>query len=215
MGQRIHGGGLSGMREFRFGHARSSVRAPWSDGDGQAPFASNSVTCTRHRDLTTHRAGRGHRLMGHDTCSVYGQSSCGQSQLGRFNQRSNGGHCVEEHRDSYLLSPRLRHRRALHPSGKSLPVKIQRVSSRLTPGVVRSPKAVVLPPSGRRSANIYLQWWNWCGANPGLLTIRVVLPSGRHVVAKLKYIGTATVPGCLDKSMSSSLDITPIQNFVP
>jgi hypothetical protein len=100
-------------------------------------------------------------------------------------------------------------------SGKSLPVRIQRVSSRLTPGVVRSPKAVVLPPRGRRSANIYLQWWNWCGANPGPLTIRVVLPSGRHVVAKLKYIGTATVPGCLDKSMSSSLDITPIQNFVP
>jgi hypothetical protein len=154
--------------------------------------------------------------MGHDTCSVYGQSPGGQRQLGRFNQRSDGGHCVEEHRDSYLCSLRGYVTVVLSTrSGKSLPVRIQRVSSRLTPGVVRSPKAVVLPPRGRRSANIYLQWWNWCGANPGPLTIRVVLPSGRHVVAKLKYIGTATVPGCLDKSMSSSLDIIPIQNFVP
>ena len=99
-------------------------------------------------------------------------------------------------------------------SGKSLPVETRHVSYHLTPGVVRSPKPVVLS-GGKGSANIYLQWWNWCGADPGPLTIRVVLPSGGYVVAKLKYIGTAMVPGCLDKATKSFMDITPIQNTVP
>ena len=62
---------------------------------------------------------------------------------------------------------------------------------------------VLAPHSG--PASVLVQWFNWCGADPGPVTARVSLPSDREPIAVAPPIGL--IPHCNNAASPSTLDV--------
>jgi len=75
------------------------------------------------------------------------------------------------------------------------------------PGTVTKPEPV-LSPSG--VVDLVLSWANWCGTNPGSLTIRISMPNGAGVVEG-PFNGPPDydyLPGCIQPGEPSTLKFT-------
>ena len=82
--------------------------------------------------------------------------------------------------------------------GKALPVVVRREGVTLLPKPVLHPSAVVLAPSVQHAAAFLFQWWNWCGPNPGPLSVHVALTSRQVLTVSPVDIGFVVVtPGCI------------------
>jgi hypothetical protein len=66
-----------------------------------------------------------------------------------------------------------------------------------------APPVVLAPHS--RPASVLVQWFNWCGVDPGPVAARVSLPSDRESIAATPPIGL--IPHCNNATSPSTLDV--------
>jgi hypothetical protein len=78
------------------------------------------------------------------------------------------------------------------------------------PTVPPSPPARVLLAPHSGSASALVQWFNWCGTDPGPVVARVALPSATEFVTVAPPIGL--VPTCNNPASPSTIDVG---NFTP
>lgn len=95
-------------------------------------------------------------------------------------------------------------------NGASLPVVLQHAQPKLTPDRVSHPAAVVLAPNQSQSASFALQWWNWCKAPPGELTVRLEVPNDSQLSVVPENVGFSGTPGCLSANAPSKILVAPI-----
>jgi Protein of unknown function (DUF4232) len=75
-----------------------------------------------------------------------------------------------------------------------------------------SPKVenVLLPPGKADAAQIFVQWFNWCGADPSPITVRLTLPDGETLGVPPGQDPWA-VEDCQSPAGPSVLQIGPVQ----
>ena len=97
-------------------------------------------------------------------------------------------------------------------SGKTLPVAIRHAGITLLPKPVRHPRAVVLAPGVPHAADVLFQWWNWCGPNPGQLSVHVALTARQSLTVVPQNGGFPAVPpGCIEGPRTPSwLGLAPV-----
>lgn len=69
---------------------------------------------------------------------------------------------------------------------------------------------VVLPPGKDDAAQIYVQWFNWCGGDPSPITVRLTFPNGETLVVP-PGLNPWGVEDCQSPSDPSVLQIGPVQ----
>lgn len=100
----------------------------------------------------------------------------------------------------------------LDQQGRTLSVEVQHGPPVGEVNPSAAPAPVELPPGQGTSASVSLQWLNWCGQNPGTVSVRAVLSSGQTLQPVV--MGTAGGPGvarCDETSSTSSLVEGPLQ----
>jgi hypothetical protein len=86
--------------------------------------------------------------------------------------------------------------------GKSLPVRQARAPD-------LSFRPIVLPPGRPDPADLVVSWVNWCGPPPGLLSVRITLPSGGVVTGPFNGPPDYDfVPPCLAPGQPSTISVT-------
>lgn len=82
------------------------------------------------------------------------------------------------------------------------------VVSQPSPPTSPAPRVLLAPHS--RPASVLVQWFNWCGSDPGPVVARVSLPSRAESIAVSPPVGL--IPRCNNAASPSTLDVG---NFTP
>jgi len=77
------------------------------------------------------------------------------------------------------------------------------VESQPNPPASQAPNVVLAPRSG--AALVLVQWFNWCGSDPGPVVAKLTLPSGGEPIAVAPPIGL--IPHCNNAASPSTLDV--------
>lgn len=77
------------------------------------------------------------------------------------------------------------------------------VVSQPSPSVSPAPQVLLAPHSG--SGSVLVQWFNWCGSDPGSVVARVSLPSWAAPLPVAPPIGL--IPHCNNAASPSTLDV--------
>jgi Protein of unknown function (DUF4232) len=77
------------------------------------------------------------------------------------------------------------------------------VVSQTSPPTSQAPRVLLAPHS--RPASVLVQWFNWCGSDPGPVVARVSLPSWAEPIAVAPPIGL--IPRCNNAASPSTLDV--------
>ncbi len=83
--------------------------------------------------------------------------------------------------------------------GQRLSVVVSQANAPTSP----APGVLLAPHS--RPASVLVQWFNWCGSDPGPVVARVSLPSWAESIAVAPPIGV--IPHCNNAASPSSLDV--------
>jgi hypothetical protein len=95
--------------------------------------------------------------------------------------------------------------------GAALEVEIRHgIAANLIAPPPSKARTVVLPPGKARAALIFVQWRNWCGADPSPITVTLSLPDG-ETVAVPPGVEPWGVEDCQDSTAPSVLYIGPVQ----
>ena len=77
------------------------------------------------------------------------------------------------------------------------------VVSQPSPPTSQAPRVLLAPHS--KPASVLVQWFNWCGSDPGSVVARVSLPSWAASIAVAPPIGL--IPRCNNAASPSTLDV--------
>ena len=93
--------------------------------------------------------------------------------------------------------------------GQSLTVEHRQgpPAAELNPPATSPP--VELSPGNPKTAFVALQWFNWCGASPGTVSVLVTLANGAKLGLEAMGVGSSR---CDDPAMSSFISESPVQN---
>jgi len=93
-----------------------------------------------------------------------------------------------------------------HPSVELFDQHGQRLSVVVSaPNPTASPASRVLLAPHSSSASVLVQWFNWCGSDPGPVVARVSLPSWAAPLPIAPPIGL--IPHCNNAAAPSTLDV--------
>src|ERR1700737_506962 len=73
------------------------------------------------------------------------------------------------------------------------------------PSASPTPAAPVLLPPRPNPATVLVQWFNWCGTDPGPVVARVILPSATASITVTPPIGL--IPHCNNAASPSTIDV--------
>jgi hypothetical protein len=97
---------------------------------------------------------------------------------------------------------------------KTLAVQLRRGRAEAELNQSATPIPVELAPQEPRTAFVVLQWFNWCGPNPGKVSAVVTLPNGSRlppVAVDLLPMAAVGASRCDSSSVSSFLTEGPVQ----
>ena len=83
--------------------------------------------------------------------------------------------------------------------GQRLSVVVSQANAPTSP----APGVLLAPHS--RPASVLVQWFNWCGSDPGPVVVRLSLPSGAAFLAVAPPIGST--PRCNNAASPSTMDV--------
>jgi len=82
-------------------------------------------------------------------------------------------------------------------SGRALSVSVRHAGTTLLPPPVLHPRSVTLAPGVPQSASFLFQWWDWCGSNPGPLSVHVAISARASLDVAPVATGFRGTAGCL------------------